>query len=176
MVREWRHLKMLKRAGRGHDFGGVAATGEGECALLCPACPHPGINLPDGWENTPVELLWIYALFLGIDANYKLKRKNVSSAKADPSLSQGWSYFVEEICYKRFLEKYGNIAQERTTCSNYDAMAKANSKDTRFLDSTGAGSVECIRHEMKRPNGVGDLQKGERYVVDETLDLMITVC
>jgi hypothetical protein len=27
-------------------------------------------------------------------------------------------------------------------------------------------TVECARHELKRPNGVGDLQKGERSVVN----------
>lgn len=51
MVREYRHLKMLKRAGRGHDPAGVAATKAGGCAVLCPACPQPGLNLQDGWER-----------------------------------------------------------------------------------------------------------------------------
>jgi hypothetical protein len=168
MVRQWRHLKMLKRAGRGHDLGGVAATAEGECAVLCPACPHPGINLPNQWENVPEAQQWLFALFIGLDANFKLKRKKVSSEKADPSLSQGWGYFVNEENYKAFLGEYGSLPQERSTCSNYDAMAKANSKDVRFLDTTGAGTVDCIRHEMKRPNGVGDLQKGERSVTYAT--------
>jgi hypothetical protein len=143
MVREWRHLKMLQRAGRGHD-------------------PQPGKNLPDGWKSTPEDRRWLYTLFVGIDANFKLKRKKVSSEKADPSLSKGWSYFVEEKTYKTFLEQHKNQPQEKSTCSNYDAMAKANSKDTRYLDSTGVGTVDCIRHDMKRPNAVGDLQKGER--------------
>jgi hypothetical protein len=26
-------------------------TSEGECMVLCPACPQPGKNLPIGWEN-----------------------------------------------------------------------------------------------------------------------------
>lgn len=50
MVREWRNLKMLKRAGRGHDPAGITATKEGECGIICPACPHPGINLPSDWR------------------------------------------------------------------------------------------------------------------------------
>jgi hypothetical protein len=29
MIREWRHLKMLKRAGRAHDLAGVAGTQSG---------------------------------------------------------------------------------------------------------------------------------------------------
>ena len=28
---------------------------------------------------------------------------------------------------------------------------------------TGIGTVDCARHDMKRPNAIGDLQKGERY-------------
>jgi hypothetical protein len=162
MVREWRHLKSLKRAGRGHDFTGVNATSAGECAVLCPACPQPGKNLPEQWKDAPDNQRWLYSLFVGIDANFKLKRKKVSSEKADPSLNQGWSYFVEETTYKEFLAEHGNLPQERSTCSNYDAMAKANSKNAQFLDTTGAGTVDCVRHDMKRPNGVGDLQKGER--------------
>lgn len=54
MICEWRHLLMLKHFGRGHDPKGVKATGEGECAVLCPACLHPGKNLPEDWENVPL--------------------------------------------------------------------------------------------------------------------------
>ena len=52
-IQIWRHLKMLKRAGCGHDPAGVDATLAGECAVECPVCPHPGRNLPAGWENAP---------------------------------------------------------------------------------------------------------------------------
>ena len=51
MIRQWRHIRLLERSGRGHDPTGVAGTKEGECAVLCPACPYPGINLPDDWEK-----------------------------------------------------------------------------------------------------------------------------
>lgn len=56
MVREWRHLKSLKRAGRGHEEGGVAATKPGELCVKCPACPRPGVNLPEDWEQVPDDL------------------------------------------------------------------------------------------------------------------------
>lgn len=56
MTREYRHLQMCKRRGRGHDpDGGIEATKRGELAIPCRACPHPGINLPEGWENAPPE-------------------------------------------------------------------------------------------------------------------------
>ncbi|KAH9911957.1 uncharacterized protein BXZ73DRAFT_56700, partial [Epithele typhae] len=50
-IRLWRHLVALKRAGRAHDPAGAAATQPGDLAVECPACPHPGINLPPGWET-----------------------------------------------------------------------------------------------------------------------------
>lgn len=51
MVREWRHIKMIKRAGQGHLADGSMMYEPGKCAVMCPACPHPGRNLPDGWES-----------------------------------------------------------------------------------------------------------------------------
>ena len=52
MIHEWQHLKMLKWSGYGHLFGSDnPAAKEHSCALLCPACPQPGINLPMGWEQ-----------------------------------------------------------------------------------------------------------------------------
>jgi hypothetical protein len=53
IIREWRHTKMLKRAGRAFDPGGIRATAPGSLAIPCRACPLPNINLPRGWENVP---------------------------------------------------------------------------------------------------------------------------
>ncbi|PPR07725.1 hypothetical protein CVT26_003718, partial [Gymnopilus dilepis] len=53
MILQWRHLKLLKWGGRGHDPTGVDGTQDRELALRCPSCPHPGINLPDNWEDVP---------------------------------------------------------------------------------------------------------------------------
>lgn len=55
MAREYRHLQMLKRAGRGHDPTGVEGTKPGELAIRCPCCPRPGVNLPENWEDVPPE-------------------------------------------------------------------------------------------------------------------------
>ena len=64
MVCKYCHLKMLKRAMRGYDPGGVAVTKPGECAVLCPACPQPGINLSEGWENASAGQRYVDSLFL----------------------------------------------------------------------------------------------------------------
>ncbi|KAF8337834.1 hypothetical protein F5887DRAFT_890334 [Amanita rubescens] len=162
-IRIWRHLKMLKRTGRGHDPDGVANTKEGECGLLCPACPQPGINLPDGWESAAPEKRWLYSLFLGLDANFRLKRKDVSNDRRDGSLSLGWSYFVPNEPYKEHLAKKELIVVQKSNCSRHDAVNLSSSKPGQSHAATGVGTVECVRHNMKRPNAVGDLQKGERY-------------
>ena len=53
MIMQWRHLRLLKWAGRAHDPAGVEAMSPGQLAIRCPSCPHPGINLPDGWKDAP---------------------------------------------------------------------------------------------------------------------------
>lgn len=64
MILQWRHLKMLKRGGRGHDPTGASGTKDGELAVACPSCPHPGINLPDGWESAPEETRYVLQYLL----------------------------------------------------------------------------------------------------------------
>ncbi|KAH7906050.1 hypothetical protein BJ138DRAFT_1138106 [Hygrophoropsis aurantiaca] len=163
MVREWRHIKSLKRAGRGHDPEGIESTKPGQCAVICPACPQPGMNLPDCFEDLPAVQQWLYTKFIAIDANFRLKRDDVSSDAADPSLSQGWGTFVEETGFKAHIERCAHIPQEKSSCSSHKAVDLADTKASRGLAATGVGAVDCARHNFKLPNGVGDLQKGERY-------------
>ena len=59
MVREWRHLKILKRAGRGHEPGGPASTSLGELCVRCPACPRPDVNLPENWRDAPDDMKYV---------------------------------------------------------------------------------------------------------------------
>lgn len=55
---------------------------------------------------------WKYALFVAIDANFRLKRKAVSSDTADPSLNAGWVYFVQEHKYKFYIADRASEKQE----------------------------------------------------------------
>lgn len=59
---------------------------------------------------------WLFRLFLGADANMRMVRKKVSSEDADPTLSPGWSYFVEPKKYKEHLAKYQD---QKETVSRY---------------------------------------------------------
>ncbi|KIJ58154.1 hypothetical protein HYDPIDRAFT_103222 [Hydnomerulius pinastri MD-312] len=132
MARQWRHLKVLKRSGRGHDPAGVAETKEGSCAVLCPACPDPERNLPVDWEEISKFKRFLYALFLAIDANFR-------------------SYSQELYFWK-------------SSCSSHNAVNMADTKSSKGLAATGVGTVECARHNFKRPCRTGDLQVSEKYV------------
>ncbi|KAJ7444081.1 hypothetical protein B0H11DRAFT_1747673 [Mycena galericulata] len=162
MARQYRHLLMLKRAGRGHDPSGVFGTGSGELAVECPVCPHPGVNLPEGWENAPPEDRFIYVLFLALDACFRLKRRMISSEMKDPGLGTGWAYVMENAPYRHFLRTVTD-QKEMSTCSGLAALDYANTKFSRGYSTTGVGMGVCARHEFVQPNGVGDLQKGERF-------------
>jgi hypothetical protein len=54
VMRQYRHLVMLKRAGRVHDPELIISTLGHQLRFECPACPHDGKNLPDGWEKDPL--------------------------------------------------------------------------------------------------------------------------
>ncbi|KAJ7587055.1 hypothetical protein C8J56DRAFT_1083227 [Mycena floridula] len=165
MVREWRHIKMLRRAGRGHDKTGPLGTKQGGLSVLCRACPHPGVNLPEGWENAPKNVRWLYGLILAQDANFKQKLRACKGDIDDPTLGPGWATFVNEEAYLAYVSKY--VGEDELLkinhCVSFAALWLANNKRSKGLRATGVGAVCCARHEMFRPNGMGDLEKGERY-------------
>ncbi|KAJ7645775.1 hypothetical protein B0H17DRAFT_449366 [Mycena rosella] len=117
MTRIWRNLQMLKRAGRGHETDGIDQTPLGACALECPACPHPGKNLPPEWKDVAPEKRFLYALFLALDANFRMQRKDVSSETSDPDLGNGLAFFGEVTAYMAHLEKNWDQPQPHLRCA-----------------------------------------------------------
>nr|GAT48004.1 predicted protein [Mycena chlorophos] len=162
ILREYRHLLTLKRAGRGHERGGVLATSSGELALRCPACPRPGVNLPENWQEAPPADHCLYTLFIAIDACFRLKRGMISSNVKDPPLSNGWAYMLEGAPYREFLLTIKDQT-EISSCTDLAALDHANTKFAKGYTTTGVGMTVCARHEFVFPNAVGDLQRGERY-------------
>lgn len=65
VFRIWRNLITLKRAGRGHDPEGIGNTPPGSLTVECPACPHPGRNLPENWMDAgPLMFVIVMSFFL----------------------------------------------------------------------------------------------------------------
>jgi hypothetical protein len=110
---------------------------------------------------------------LALDACFHLKRGLVSSELKDTGLGTGWAYFTENTPYRSYLltvtdqkevseNAKGNKGILTRTCSGLAALDYANTKFSRGYSTTGVGMGVCARHEFIQPNGVGDLQKGER--------------
>ncbi|KAJ7733221.1 hypothetical protein DFH07DRAFT_780665 [Mycena maculata] len=162
MARQHAFLTCLKRAGRGHDPAGVAGTKNGECAVQCWCCPHDNINLPEGWRDVAPEFRFLYMIVLAMDANFRLKNRLRANEHEDRPLGSGWGHLVEEAPYKEHLKGY--VAEKDvSTCIAFAALLQKDTRLTTGLRCSGVGGVVCARHEVVRPQGVGDLQKGERY-------------
>ncbi|KAF7324213.1 CxC2 domain-containing protein [Mycena kentingensis (nom. inval.)] len=162
MARQYRHLLLLKRRGRGHAPSGIEGTAPGELALRCPACPRPGVNLPADWEDASPADRCLYIVYIALDACLRLKRRLMGSDLRDRGLGTGWAFFVEWEPYRAYLKTITS-QKEMSTCSGLAALDHANTKFSRGYAATGVGAGICARHKFVQPNGVGDLQRGERY-------------
>ncbi|KAF9777722.1 hypothetical protein BJ322DRAFT_1015452 [Thelephora terrestris] len=160
-VRQWRHLKEIKRGAAGHTSATIDELGDGALAIECPACPHPGRNLPPEWENEPDDKAWLYSLFVAIDANFRLKLK--TRGITDPELGSGLAYFVNVEKFNAHLKRHTDEADIETCGTEFHAVNHANSKRSKDFTVSGVGAIVC-RHGLIRKNGVVDLQKGERFV------------
>ncbi|PBK62356.1 hypothetical protein ARMSODRAFT_895754, partial [Armillaria solidipes] len=163
MVRQFAHIKMMKCTGQGNAANRIVTTVPGGLALMCPACPRPGINLPADWELAPLEYKFLYILILMLDANFHLKNLYRSSWEKDPGLHTRLAYFVELTEYIKHVSKYA-MQKDISTCSRFRTLSHAESKNATGLRAMGVGMAVCAHHEIVRPLGVRDLQKGEcRY-------------
>ncbi|KAF7299242.1 CxC2 domain-containing protein [Mycena indigotica] len=136
MARQYAFLFCLKRAGVGHEkkpwnsqAGGVVEPMEpGRLAVCCWACPRPGVNLPEGWENCGPNDEFLYSLMLALDTNFRLKNRIRANERQDPSLGSGWGYFVDDEPYREHLRDY--VAEEDiSTCIAFAALMQ---KETRL--------------------------------------------
>ncbi|KAK0236278.1 hypothetical protein EDD85DRAFT_954140 [Armillaria nabsnona] len=170
MVREWRHLKLLKhRLDKSpQDFKdtppGELPVPAGSLAVKCPACPWPGINLDEDWEKDTVEP-WKYTLYLTIDANFRLVCLVVSNSNRDPSLINGAAFIVQQENFRAHVAEYGKrIPFDPSDCRDHEAVKLATTKWGAGLAMSGVGTVDCARHDCKNPSAVTILDHGEEQV------------
>ncbi|KAI0691764.1 hypothetical protein BC835DRAFT_1256150, partial [Cytidiella melzeri] len=163
LIRQWRHLKMLKRAGRGHYANGSKTTQPGELCVTCPACPNPDVNLPDNWQSASDDLKYAYTTVIALDANFRLRRRAVSNESRDPALSSGWGYFVADKPYREYPKDRVDNDEVNYPPHEYLVTVAANNKFTKGYSTSGVVLAIDARHGFVLPHGIGDLQKGERY-------------
>jgi len=100
---------------------------------------------------------------------------NVSNDERDPGLNHGYAYIVEHKNFEKYLEDFGKkIPDDKGSCNNHDTIKSASMQGGKGTAASGIGTVECSRHDMKRPTAVGDLQKGERSVWSSISDRLLT--
>ena len=54
----------------------------------------------------------MYTEILALDANFRMSRKAVSSKGKDPSLTNGYGYFVDSLAFEAHLEAHKGERQE----------------------------------------------------------------
>jgi CxC2 like cysteine cluster associated with KDZ transposases len=101
LSRLWRWMKKLKWAGFGHKDADPMNVTSGELSIFCPACPQPGINLPDNWKSD--ENRWVYRRVLVLDGNFKADHVRQKRAAPDIWLSDGGGMTTRREEYKEFL-------------------------------------------------------------------------
>ncbi|KAN0088257.1 hypothetical protein V8E55_005314 [Tylopilus felleus] len=128
VARAWQDLTNCKRAGFGHDSDRV--PGHGDLAIFCAACPQPGINLPDHWQNkydsNTVAVRYV------VDGNFTVQYMKMKRPMNDVSLSDGLAYMVEDEPYQLHVASAAEntevsaCIQKRSTCQNHRAVNDAN--------------------------------------------------
>ncbi|KAH9007925.1 hypothetical protein EDB84DRAFT_1447239 [Lactarius hengduanensis] len=142
--RQWRDLKSRMEQGLGHQS--EEAAPDGSMAIFCPACPQPGINLPNDWKTRyePNELIRTFIM----DGNFSAEHMRHRSGERDVALSAGMAFMANPELYRAHLRSGTEIVQ-------------ANSSRAH-LDVTGIGATACC-HGFFVPTSVVDFQKGERH-------------
>ncbi|KIY60819.1 hypothetical protein CYLTODRAFT_482388, partial [Cylindrobasidium torrendii FP15055 ss-10] len=108
-----------------------------------------------------------YNLFVGLDANFRLENKlrKIAKGRAINVLGDGLGYFAKldgEDGYIEQLKKH--ISEEDVqTCAGFQAIMQRDTRFNKGLRATGLAACSCTRHEGLRPNGIGDMIKGERF-------------
>ncbi|KZV61408.1 hypothetical protein PENSPDRAFT_693448 [Peniophora sp. CONT] len=164
-VRQFRHILMFKRAGRGHEPGGIAGTPPGGAAVQCPACPNFDMNVPADWALSPFR--WLYRVILALDANFRLANKLTrSTTQTDPNLTDGRAYMAPWDDYTAYLcETDKELNEQYGDCSRFGAIFLANMKGGKGLRTTGVAGCFCARHEFVQPLGLATMRLGERFNV-----------
>ena len=83
MSRIWRWMKRLKWAGFGNKDTKASDVRPGQLTIFCPACPQPGVNIPENWKEDPARhvlvssSLYIFLFIgqVGIQARICCRRK-----------------------------------------------------------------------------------------------------
>ncbi|KAI6149896.1 hypothetical protein BKA82DRAFT_3976523, partial [Pisolithus tinctorius] len=156
VARMWQLLKLLKWQG---SHMSAEDTSPGELVLFCPACPQPGINIP---EDATDYSHWTLARSLVMDGNFKAEHMHPKDTGSEAWLMDGKGYMVTSQPYKEYLSGTKNVVEvgDISDCSNHQAVNQANA-NWQQLASTRIGGCACVQHGCFVLHAMVDFQKGE---------------
>lgn len=115
---QWRHLQNLKQAGYRHT---QTMPGPGEVVTFCLACPQPGVNLPESWQEDPNQCAPchhvhhgklivlhrdLYTRFYAIDGNFVADHVALTNS-GDIALGKGLGFMPVQ---KEYTERVHRMA------------------------------------------------------------------
>ncbi|KAH9474184.1 hypothetical protein JR316_0013534 [Psilocybe cubensis] len=136
----------------------------GSLTLFCPACPQPGVNLPDDWVLEADSDIYIRSYVA--DGNFKADHLNQKNEGDDVWLSVGEGFMTDPGPYKEHIKEAISLApryKREPTCHNYHAQ-KAENRVSPGKRVRGIGAHACARHGCFCPNSVVDFDKGEKQM------------
>ncbi|KAH9912329.1 uncharacterized protein B0H18DRAFT_828051, partial [Fomitopsis serialis] len=156
--REWALLQAKKQFGYGPQWR--EAPGNGDLAHFCPACPQPGVNIPEDWEVD--DRKYLYARGYVMDGNFHAEQMKMRKPENDVPLMPGKMFMVHPGPYEEHLRVAKDVKMVRV-CNDHKAVSQANA-DRHKLAVTGIGATSCLRHGCFLPHSVVNYQKGERQM------------
>lgn len=104
---QWSYLIAMR------DSGTHGTDKEGPGCLRCPACPQPGINIEENWQDTrPESQWWLVRRYIHFDAKFRLTmmKKEKQSTLYSPLWKDG-DFFANPVQYRGYLASV-NVAQQ----------------------------------------------------------------
>ncbi|KAJ3539948.1 hypothetical protein NMY22_g4499 [Coprinellus aureogranulatus] len=161
--RVWRAAANTKRAGQAHGIDSFFPfRPKGNVSVPCFSCIEPGFNvdLVDGELDISTGFEHLFTLFLMMDGHFGLQRFDKVDDPDDISLLRGAGLFPDDETWKQYEKKIVVRSDEKSTCSNFNAVEMQNKLKFKGCIITGVLGVEC-RHCVFL--SMVDLQKGERF-------------
>ncbi|EJD54904.1 hypothetical protein AURDEDRAFT_24790, partial [Auricularia subglabra TFB-10046 SS5] len=162
--REWRVLKRLKRSGQALGMNKLLPDGSQSVAVFCPACPRPGINLPENWKDDVNDSnLHTYTVYIGIDGNFQAVMKIKKQDPDDVPLLEGLGYFVDTALFEAFMKMFNkdDPDEHKSDCANLRSMKILAAR--KGLSVAGLLALFC-KHSFYWANTMIDLEVGEKCV------------
>ncbi|KAG6834489.1 hypothetical protein H0H93_009346 [Arthromyces matolae] len=166
MSRIWNHLTMVRQSGQAHHIDTLLTHRRpGSLTVRCPACPEVTFNVDQAVvDAAKVAETHKYTLFLSVDGNFRLQRKNKNTDPDDVALNNGNGYFVPSEPYKKYQEVVRKSGpEEAATCSHLRASRMQNIAKFKNAAVSGVVAFQCARHGFYLPQSIVDLIKGEAF-------------